>query len=53
LTAIRGVQIIGTAAHKAAVVSFTMSGVHPHDIGTISRSRRLAIRHRAPFCAIR
>jgi len=44
LTAIRGVQIIGTAAHKAAVVSFTMSGVHPHDIGTILDHEGIAIR---------
>jgi len=44
LTRIRGVQIIGTAAHKAAVVSFTMSGVHPHDIGTILDTEGIAIR---------
>jgi cysteine desulfurase/selenocysteine lyase len=44
LSAIRGVQIIGTAAHKAAVVSFTMSGVHPHDIGTILDHEGIAIR---------
>ena len=44
LSRIRGVQIIGTAAHKAAVVSFTMSGVHPHDIGTILDTEGIAIR---------
>ena len=44
LTAIRGVQIVGTAAHKAAVVSFTMTGVHPHDIGTILDHEGIAIR---------
>ena len=44
LSAIRGVQIIGTAAHKAAVVSFTMAGVHPHDIGTILDHEGIAIR---------
>jgi len=44
LTRIRGVQIIGTAAHKAAVVSFTLSGVHPHDIGTILDHEGIAIR---------
>ena len=44
LTAIRGVEIIGTAAHKAAVVSFTMAGVHPHDIGTILDHEGVAIR---------
>jgi cysteine desulfurase/selenocysteine lyase len=44
LTAIRGVQLIGTAAHKAAVLSFTMTGVHPHDIGTILDHEGIAIR---------
>jgi cysteine desulfurase/selenocysteine lyase len=44
LTAIRGVQIIGTAAHKSAVISFTMAGVHPHDIGTILDHEGIAIR---------
>lgn len=35
LSAIEGVKIIGTAAEKASVLSFTIEGVHPHDIGTI------------------
>ena len=39
-----GVEIIGTAAHKAAVLSFTMTGVHPHDIGTILDSEGVAVR---------
>ena len=29
------VTIIGTAAEKASVLSFTIEGIHPHDIGTI------------------
>jgi cysteine desulfurase/selenocysteine lyase len=36
--------LIGTASAKAAVVSFTMDGVHPHDIGTILDSEGIAIR---------
>jgi cysteine desulfurase / selenocysteine lyase len=44
LLAIRGVEILGTAAHKAAVISFTLSGVHPHDIGTILDHEGIAIR---------
>lgn len=44
LLKIPGLEIIGTAAHKAAVVSFTLSGVHPHDIGTILDSEGIAIR---------
>ena len=34
-----GIEIIGTAAHKAAVLSFTLAGVHPHDLGTILDTR--------------
>jgi len=44
LEEIPGLEIIGTAAHKAAVISFTLSGVHPHDIGTILDSEGVAIR---------
>jgi len=44
LTKIAGLDVIGTAAHKAAVLSFTLSGVHPHDIGTILDSEGIAIR---------
>ncbi|HTT05539.1 MAG TPA: cysteine desulfurase [Steroidobacteraceae bacterium] len=38
------VQLVGTAPLKAAVLSFTMDGVHPHDIGTILDSEGIAIR---------
>jgi cysteine desulfurase / selenocysteine lyase len=38
------VEIIGTAAHKAAVLSFTMRGVHPHDLGTILDAEGVAVR---------
>ncbi len=44
LERIRGVRIVGTAAHKAAVLSFTMEGVHPHDLGTIVDHEGVAIR---------
>ena len=44
LEAVPRLQIIGTAAEKAAVVAFTMEGVHPHDIGTILDSEGVAIR---------
>jgi cysteine desulfurase/selenocysteine lyase len=44
LQKIDGVHIIGTAAHKAAVISFTMDGIHPHDIGTILDAEGVAIR---------
>jgi len=44
LTKIPGVELIGTAAHKAAVLSFTMQGVHAHDLGTILDSQGVAVR---------
>ncbi len=44
MMAIPGVKIIGTAAHKAAVISFTIEGIHPHDIGTILNEDGIAVR---------
>ncbi|MGH0035959.1 MAG: cysteine desulfurase [Myxococcota bacterium] len=44
LDAIPGLRIIGRAPHKAAVVSFVMDEVHPHDIGTIFDGEGVAIR---------
>jgi cysteine desulfurase/selenocysteine lyase len=44
LTKIPGIELIGTAAHKAAVLSFTMQGVHAHDLGTILDSQGVAVR---------
>jgi len=44
LLKIPGLQIVGTAAHKAAVISFTMEGAHPHDIGTILDAEGVAVR---------
>ncbi len=44
LESIDGVRLIGTARHKAAVLSFVMEGVHPHDIGTIVDAEGIAIR---------
>jgi cysteine desulfurase/selenocysteine lyase len=41
---IEGVRIIGTAQHKAGVLSFILEGVHPHDIGTILDQEGIAIR---------
>lgn len=42
--AIESLKIIGTARHKASILSFTMDGVHPHDIGTILDHEGVAIR---------
>ncbi|MBL0142452.1 MAG: cysteine desulfurase [Betaproteobacteria bacterium] len=44
LAAIPGLRIIGTAPDKASIVSFTLDGVHPHDIGTILDQAGVAIR---------
>ena len=39
-----GVRIIGTAENKAAVLSFVVDGVHPHDVGTLLNEEGVAIR---------
>ena len=44
LHAIPGLKLIGTAADKAGVISFTMQGVHPHDVGTILDREGVAVR---------
>ncbi|MEP7076370.1 MAG: cysteine desulfurase [Acidobacteriota bacterium] len=44
LSDIPGIRIIGTAANKASVLSFTIEGVHPHDIGTILDQDGIAVR---------
>ena len=38
------VRIIGTAANKSGVISFTFGDVHPHDLGTIIDHFGVAIR---------
>ena len=35
---------MGTAREKAAVLSFTMAGIHPHDVGTILDREGIAVR---------
>ncbi len=39
-----GVQLIGTAREKAAVLSFVVDGVHPHDVGAVLDDEGIAIR---------
>jgi cysteine desulfurase/selenocysteine lyase len=39
-----GLRQIGTAKNKATVLSFTIDGVHPHDLGTILDREGVAIR---------
>jgi cysteine desulfurase / selenocysteine lyase len=44
LSAIPGLVIVGTAPEKASLVSFTVEGVHPHDLGTILDEDGVAVR---------
>jgi cysteine desulfurase/selenocysteine lyase len=44
LSEVPGLRLIGTARDKAAVVSFTLQGAHPHDVGTILDQDGIAIR---------
>ncbi len=44
LQSIDGVQLIGTAPRKAAILAFIVEGVHPHDVGTILDHAAVAIR---------
>ena len=44
LEQIPGLKIIGTAREKAAVLSFVMEGIHPHDIGTVLDRQGVAVR---------
>jgi cysteine desulfurase/selenocysteine lyase len=44
MSAVEGLRIIGTASHKAGVISFTLDGLHPHDIGTLIDHFGVALR---------
>jgi len=44
LSQIPGLRLIGTAREKAAVLSFVMEGIHPHDIGTVLDRMGIAVR---------
>lgn len=41
---IKGLNIVGQAAHKGGILSFTLDHIHPHDIGTMLDSLGIAIR---------
>ncbi|MBT5408956.1 MAG: cysteine desulfurase [Phycisphaerae bacterium] len=41
---IEGVTLVGASEHNAGVLSFTVEGVHPHDVGTILDHAGVAIR---------
>ncbi|MCC6582895.1 MAG: cysteine desulfurase [Chitinophagales bacterium] len=44
LSAIEGLKIYGTAAHKSSVISFLLEGIHPYDVGVILDNMGIAIR---------
>ncbi len=44
LARIPGLRLIGTARDKAAVLSFVIDGIHPHDIGTVLDRQGIAVR---------
>jgi cysteine desulfurase/selenocysteine lyase len=44
ITQIPGLHIIGTAQQKAAVISFVMDHIHPHDVGTVLDRQGIAVR---------
>jgi cysteine desulfurase / selenocysteine lyase len=41
---IKGLNIVGQAADKASLISFTLDGVHPHDVGTVLNELGIAVR---------
>ena len=44
LSGIQGVSIHGTAPGKVSVLSFTVDGIHPHDVGTVLDRHGVAVR---------
>ena len=52
LKRINSVNIVGNPKKKAAVISFTIKGIHPHDISTIVDEEGVAIRAGHHCCQI-
>jgi cysteine desulfurase/selenocysteine lyase len=44
LAQVPGLRLTGTAREKAAILSFVLDGVHPHDVGTILDRAGVAVR---------
>jgi cysteine desulfurase/selenocysteine lyase len=44
LLEIEGLRIFGTSTNKTSVISFTIEGIHPYDIGTIIDKLGIAVR---------
>ena len=41
---LRGVRLVGTASHRASILSFEVAGVHPHDVGAVLDDEGVAVR---------
>ena len=52
LKKINSVNVVGNPKNKAGVISFTMKGIHPHDISTIVDENGVAIRAGHHCCQI-
>jgi cysteine desulfurase/selenocysteine lyase len=44
LARLPGIELVGTAAAKASVLSFALAGVHAHDLGTVLDTEGIAVR---------
>lgn len=44
LKTIEGLSLLGNAKNRVGIFSFTMSGKHPHDIGTLLNQHGIAVR---------
>lgn len=44
LSAVEGLKIIGTAPGKGAIISFTLEGAHPHDLGSLLAVQGICVR---------
>jgi len=44
VSGVPGLRIVGTEREKAAVLAFTIDGIHPHDIGTVLDHHGVAVR---------
>jgi cysteine desulfurase/selenocysteine lyase len=44
LKSIPGLKIYGEASNKASVISFSLEGIHPHDIASLTDKEGVAIR---------
>lgn len=44
LQEIPGIRIVGKSAFMAGIISFTLDGIHPHDVGTILDDAGIAVR---------